>query len=192
MAEPPPAAAWGNGREGGLPPPGGSGRSEYDYEYNFPLDALVEAAESVGRESAPAGASPPQFGIEPIDTVDPLPAATGPSGETWEVVRQAQGKVTIARARPLCLHPTAHHHNPCAPWLKVAKETLAEPADGKCFALLDRNVVSNPWRKVWVVRHAPATADEPAHFKCYFEESGDVIDEPENGVVKAIHCGLAC
>ena len=62
---------------------------------------------------------------------------------------------------------------------------------GKCFALLDRNVVSNPWRKVWVVRHA-ATADEPAHFKCYFEESGDVIDEPENGVVKAIHCGLAC
>mmetsp|Transcript_5117 Transcript_5117/g.16403 ORF Transcript_5117/g.16403 Transcript_5117/m.16403 type:complete len:166 (+) Transcript_5117:205-702(+) len=73
----------------------------------------------------------------------------------------------------------------------VAKETLAEAADGKCFALLDRNVVSNPWRKVWVVRHA-ATADEPAHFKCYFEESGDVIDEPENGVVKAIHCGLAC
>ena len=123
MTEPPTAAA---GREGGLPPPGGSGRSEYAYEYDYPLDALVdaavEAAESVARdESAP----PPQFGIEPIDTDDALPAATGPSGETWEVVRQAQGKVTIARARPLCLHPTAHHHNPCAPWLKVAKETLA-------------------------------------------------------------------
>ena len=135
MTEPPTAAA---GREGGLPPPGGSGRSEYAYEYDYPLDALVdaavEAAESVARdESAP----PPQFGIEPIDTDDALPAATGPSGETWEVVRQAQGKVTIARARPLCLHPTAHHHNPCAPWLKVAKETLAEAADGKCFALLD-------------------------------------------------------
>ena len=184
MTEPPTAAA---GREGGLPPPGGSGRSEYAYEYDYPLDALVdaavEAAESVARdESAP----PSQFGIEPIDTDDALPAATGPSGETWEVVRQAQGKVTIARARPLCLHPTAHHHNPCAPWLKVAKETLAEAADGKCFALVDRNAPSAPWRKVWVVRHA-AAADKPAHFQCYFEESGEVIDEPENGVVKGTH-----